>query len=72
MKIVKQGVLPITSMKRFRGECYSCGCEVECLPDEVSLAERSSPYSYTVRWWYVKCPTAGCSKDIVLDYPSKL
>lgn len=55
MKVIKAGVLPPD--KEYKGICYYCGCEFECVSSDLS---RSTKYYYY--YPVANCPT--CSAEV--------
>lgn len=65
MKIKRKGKLPDAT---FAGRCGHCGCEVECEKAEVTYhgEDPREPGYHSVR-----CPTAGCGREIYVKAPGK-
>jgi hypothetical protein len=62
MKIVKEGQLPDPTLE---GTCGSCGCEVECQPDDPEVHKHDDGDGYRK---VCQCPTKGCPHKITLYY----
>ncbi len=52
MKIIRPGKLPEKRIKKYRGTCSNCGCEVLCTENEMMSFYRTGGA--------LRCPTEGC------------
>ena len=60
MKIIKPGKAPCEDI--FKGECGSCGCELEASRSEVTYYKHNREnFGYTY-----KCPTRNCNSNIFM------